>query len=361
MPGDIKLWKHPVTGRYYITWTVGRRSVRRSTRTGDRGEAERVRAAFVLGLDRPAELDPAELKVETALDSYYERHARHLPSAIQAAIAIRSLKTFYGDAAVSLVNARSNERYIESCRREGLSPATINQRLTRLRAALRLAVKSGDLKSAPHVPSLAESAPRADYLERGQIATLLWAARRRPHVALFIRLAIYTGARASAILQLTWDRVDLRTGTVDFRLPGALHARKRRAITAVPGRLLASLRRWRKVAQTGHVIERDGRALKSIKRAFKLTAAESGLPWATPHVLKHTAATMALRVASPWVVSGMTATSIRTLQRVYGKHMIGDLKKAVEDMARASVARKPRAIRKNTRRMRVKRPDKESR
>ncbi|WP_370316010.1 tyrosine-type recombinase/integrase [Sagittula sp.] len=277
------------------------------------------------------------------LDSYYERHAKHLPSQVQADIAIKSLKAFFGSGSVALVTPRNNERYIDRCRKEGLSNATINQRFNRLRAALRMAMKDGDLKAAPMVPMLEENDPRADYLERKQVAALLRAARKRPHVAMFVRLAVYTGARASAILQLTWDRVDLKTGAVDFRLPGNRHSRKRRAVTAVPTRLLASLRRYRKRAATDHVIEYEGSPIKSIKRAFRETAKEAKLSWVTPHILKHTAATLALRVASPWIVSGMMATSVRTLQKIYGKHMLGDLRAAAEAVAHSGIVRKERA------------------
>jgi integrase len=156
---------------------------------------------------------------------------------------------------------------------------------------------------------------------------------------------------------LTWDRVDLRAGTVDFRLPGATHSRKRRAIAGLPVRLVASLRRIKKRQPGDHVIQysnsrredtRDKattRPIASIKRAFALAVKAAGIKTrVTPHTLKHTAVTWALRVASPWIVSGQTATSIRTLQRVYGKHMADDLRAAAEAVARSGmVTRKTRA------------------
>ena len=67
----------------------------------------------------------------------------------------------------------------------------------------------------------------------------------------------------------------------------------------------------------------------------------SNLPHVTPHVLKHTFVSQALKVASPWIVSGMTATSIRTLAAVYGKHMVEDQKAAAEAMIK--LARNSRA------------------
>lgn len=341
MSGKVELWLHPGSGRWYITWTESGRSNRASTRTRDRAEAEKVRAAFILERDRRPEAKPDEIAVASVLEDYWQRHASALPSAQRINIAINHLTEFYGASAVSVVNARSHERYIAQCRNEGKADGTINRHLGSLRAALRFAVKSGDLTHAPHVPSLKEPPPRPHVLDRRQVAKLLWAARRlgHDHVALFIRLAVYTGARRSAILQLTWDRVDLRAGTVDFRLPGVAHSRKRRAITGLPKRLLRSLKRLYRRSTTPTVIAWNGKPVASIKRAFRETAKAAKLPHVTPHVLKHTAVSWALRVASPWVVSGMTATSVRTLQAVYGKHMLDDVKAAAEAMARNSRAK----------------------
>jgi integrase len=38
------------------------------------------------------------------------------------------------------------------------------------------------------------------------------------------------------------------------------------------------------------VIEYAGRPVKSVKRAFAAAAEKAGVPWCTPHVLRHTAA-----------------------------------------------------------------------
>jgi integrase len=127
---------------------------------------------------------------------------------------------------------------------------------------------------------------------------------------------------------------------VDFRVPGVVYSRKKRAMTALPARLMSHLRRLRKRSKGSHVIMFDGQPVKNVKTAFRAVAKAAGVK-ATPHTLKHTAVTLALRVASPWIVSGMTATSIRTLSAVYGKHMMPDLKAAAEAVARNGRANRP--------------------
>lgn len=344
MPGKIDLWLNPVSKRYYVTWTEEGRSNRISTRTRDRGEAEEFRAAFVLERNAGEAVKPTEVEVRTLLDSYYTRHVKGLPSDERNRIAIAHLKKFYSAATVSAVKPRNHERYIEQCRQEGKADGTINRHLGALRAALRFAVKSGDLAAAPFVPSLKEPPPRPHVLTQPQVDALLHAARSSPdhaHVEAFIQIASQTGARRSAILQLTWDRVDLKAGTIDFRLPGIAHTRKRRAVTGISSALASFLRGLQKHAKGKNVVQYRGEPVLSIKRGFKWVATKAGLPHVTPHVLKHTFVSMALQVASPWIVSGMTATSIRTLQAVYGKHMVEDQRKAAQAMAEAT--RKSRA------------------
>lgn len=336
MSGKIDLWLHPVSRRWYVTWTERGRSNRVSTRQKERAKAEEFRAAFVLERNAGEAAKPGDVEIRTLLDAYYERHAKHLPSEERIRIAIAHLKSFYGAGSVKTVSARNHERYIAQCKAEGKAPGTINRHLGVLRAALRFAVKSGDLLAAPFVPSLKEPPPRPHVLSAAEVNALLKAARSSEeyrHVETFIQIATQTGARRQAILQLTWDRVDLKAGTIDFRLPGIAHTRKRRAVTGISSRLVAFLRPLARRANCSNVIEYRGKPVASIKHAFQTVAAAANLSHVTPHVLKHTFVSQALKVASPWTVAGMTATSIRTLQAVYGKHMVEDQRAAAEAMA----------------------------
>lgn len=342
---SVGLWRSPVSGRWYITWTKNGRSRRATTGTQDRSQAERVRANFILERERPKEAKPEQITIATVLESYFDRHAKLLPSKLQARIAINHLVAFHGNDAVSSLNSRRHEQYRDHCLAQGLAASSINQRRTRLRAALHFAVKSGELTAAPFIPKEEEPPPRDRVLSREHAATLLRTARRHgyAHVALFIRFAIYTGARRTAILQLTWDRVDLETGVVDFRLPGVVHRRKRRAVTVVPPRLLRTLSHLKPLSKCSHVIAIGSKRVRVIRRAFETVAKRAGLEWITPHVLKHTAITWGLRVATPWTVSGMTATSLRTLEQVYGKHLVEDQREAAAAISHNRGMRKPRA------------------
>lgn len=142
------------------------------------------------------------------------------------------------------------------------------------------------------------SAVRERWLTTSEVAQLLYHAA--PHVRRFIVLSIYTGRRASAILDLTWDRVDLENKTIRFREDGEAETNKRRGRVTIPRQLFAHISRWQKMhnalpykakQQDFHLIMFRGHSVGSIKKGVLRAADRAGLSGVTPHVLKHTAIT----------------------------------------------------------------------
>jgi integrase len=101
------------------------------------------------------------------------------------------------------------------------------------------------------------SKPRDRYLTKDE-RDLLLANIETPHVRLFVILALTTGARMGAILDLTWDRVNLKHGTIDFNPPGRDKSNKRRTVVPINSRLREALEEAQKAALSDHVIEYGG-------------------------------------------------------------------------------------------------------
>jgi integrase len=92
-----------------------------------------------------------------------------------------------------------------------------------------------------------------------------------------------------AILDLTWDRVDLTHGTIDFNPAGRDKTNKRRTVVGITPRLKERLIEAREAALTDYVIEYGGKPVASVKKAIASAARRAGVP-CSPHVFRRTAA-----------------------------------------------------------------------
>lgn len=169
-------------------------------------------------------------------------------------------------------------------KRQGKSNSTVKTELEALRACLRWHYGN----DAPQIVAPPPSKPRDRYLTKDE-ARLLLEHIETPHVRLFVTIALTTGARMGAILDLTWDRVDLRHGTIDFMPAGRDRTNKRRTVVPINEQLRPELEKAREGALSDHVIEYGGKPVASVKRAIAAAARRSGVP-CSPHVFRHTAA-----------------------------------------------------------------------
>jgi integrase len=108
----------------------------------------------------------------------------------------------------------------------GRKPNTVRKELEVVRAALNFHKKGEHaVFELPQPPP-----PKERYLTREEARRLLKACRRFPHVRAFIALSLATAARQSALLELTWDRVDLKRRRITLALGDSQDQdRKRRA------------------------------------------------------------------------------------------------------------------------------------
>lgn len=140
------------------------------------------------------------------------------------------------------------------------------------------------------------------------------------HVRLFIILALATAGRMTAILELTWDRVEFDRGVV--RLGEGDRRRKGRATVPMTDRLRVALEDAVKVRTCDYVIEYGGNPIKKIRKALASAAGAAGLPWVTPHVFRHTAAVWMAEARVPMaeIAQYLGHTDSRITERVYARY-----------------------------------------
>jgi integrase len=135
-----------------------------------------------------------------------------------------------------------------------------------------------------------------------------------------------TAARMGAVLDLTWDRVDLERRQIDLRLE-ATGPRKGRAVVPINDTLQAAMSSAKQAALSDYVIEWAGEPVKSIRRGFDRAVVNAGLTDVSPHVLRHTAAVHLAKAGIPmskisqYLGHSNTAVTERVYARFAPDHM----------------------------------------
>jgi len=303
-------------GVWCVARTLPGGTQRISLRTKDRDEAQRRYQDFIVDARKPLET------VAEILDAWKADKA-HLKSQQTIKFSIQCLKPHFGHLRPDQVNRESCRTFLAQSTEKGKKPGTVRRELDVLRAALHWHDKNTvAVVEKPPAPS-----PKDRYLTREEFELLLSHART-PHVKLFIILALSTAARASALLELTWERVDFERGLIV--LAKGDETTKRRATVPMTGRARKALEEAFKGRTSEFVIEYAGAKVGSIIKAFKRTAAFAGLKDTTPHVLRHTAAVWMAESGVPMseISQFLGHTNTRVTERVYARYSPSYLKRA---------------------------------
>jgi integrase len=113
----------------------------------------------------------------------------------------------------------------------------------------------------------------------------------KPHLKPVLLMAYHLGQRFGEIVNLTWDRVDLKRGFVTLRAVDTKTKKPRQIpLTEMVKAALQDLAKVRRL-DTNHVFLYDGKPVKGIKRAFRTALKEAGIQDFRFHDLRHCAST----------------------------------------------------------------------
>lgn len=226
----------------------------------------------------------------------------------------KHLTPLLGGMPVAMLTAENVRGLHAALRQQGVSAATTRRIHATLSSALSAAVREGVIPGNPAalVTLPRGNAYRADVWDAGEAARFLHTVRGDALYPLW-RLALLTGMRRGELLGLTWDDVDLTTGTLTVRqtrvavagqvVTGPPKSRRGVRAIAVDPATVAVLNAYRvRGPRTGVVFhDGNGRPLRpgDVSRRFADLVERAGLPRIRLHDLRHTSASLGLAAGEP--------------------------------------------------------------
>ena len=291
----LKLTQRSGTPFWYLRGTVRGLSIRESTGTADRAQAEEIRALREAELvKRSVHGDKGTRTFPEAVLSYLEaggegKHLKALMERFRTTPLAQIGQAAIDDAAKAL--------------KPGASPATLNRHIyTPMAAVLHHAART-PWCDKPVISRPAQPKGRVRWITHEEADRLIGAAKDIKPLVIFL---LATGARLSEALYLDWRQVDLIRGQVQFLdtknggdrgVP--LHSRAITALQALPHRQGAVFRhhygRIKKDGSKGPLgpayADRGGEGGGQVKRAWATMVKNAGIADFTPHDCRHTWAT----------------------------------------------------------------------
>ena len=215
---------------------------------------------------------------------------------------------------------------------QGRTVATVNRYLAALKTAYYLAMKKGKVSRNPvrGVKFDQENNARIRYLDADEERRLMAAlpSHHKPLVA----LALNTGLRRGELLGLSWEDVDLRTGSLTVRR--SKHGETRYVpLNQIAIQTLLDIKKNRKVLAAFVFTTEDGHPFYWLDNAFKKALKRAGIENFRFHDLRHTfASRLAMRGVPLRTIQELLGHKTMTMTLRYAHLSPGHLREAVEGL-----------------------------
>lgn len=314
-------------GQFALTFERDGRRHRYTLNTDDAREANRIAPALYAELTKPQGRTVADLWSAYCVDKAGK------PIATTMKYTWKAIGPHFGHRDGEDVTKAECLAYIAERRAQGKSDGTTHTELGHLRTVLVWAQKNRLIAHAPDIERPNKPAPKDRHLTKDEVRAML-AAASLPHVKLSIHLMLATAARIGAILELTWDRVDMTRRLIYLHNPDERGRRKGRATIPINDTLFAVLQDAKGGAMSECVVEWAGKRVLSVKKSIATAAKAAGLEEVSPHVFRHTSAVWMAEAGIPIteIAQFLGHSNPSITYRVYARYSPNHLRNAAKTL-----------------------------
>jgi integrase len=217
----------------------------------------------------------------------------------RAEIVSKHLTDYFGGMKATQITTALIKEYVDRRMGKGAANGTINRELAALKRMFNLGRQNTPPKVGlvPYIPMLKESNVRKGFFEHEQFVALRNAL---PYpVNSITTFAYHTGWRKKEILGLTWDRVDLKEGTI-YLNPGETKNEDARTLY-MDEELLHEMQflHMNQVKGCSFVFQRDGERVKDFRATWDKACKETKLEGKIFHDFRRTAVRNMIRAGIP--------------------------------------------------------------
>lgn len=311
-------------------WSEAGRSRRTSTRTTNEVEAKRFLASFKATLARP----PLDFTFADMVDAYKkdrEQAGKYMPAITGA---LHAPLLHFADWDPDLIDQSALRDFIAKRPYYGkdrsaarpVAKSTLDKEIRFIRQVFRFAEREKWGVTVPQLQATGQNPARERYLSREEYCAIQKHAS--PHLQLFLKVALGTGLRKSAILQMQWAQVDFAHNMIWADGGNEL---KRRASVQMNAALREALETAKKRAVTPYVVEFRGKPVKDVKRAWQRACQRAGVKGVRIHDLRRTAASWMLQAGATFAqVAAVLGDTEEMVRKHYGKFSPAFMRAAVD-------------------------------
>jgi integrase len=343
--GNGRVYRRGAT--WWISYYFRGNELRESAKTADEKAAKRFLQQRLKDRLKPRFVGPAEDRwmiddIEKKLEVDYTRKANRSFKNVQHCF--KHLRKYFGFHRVVDITTADVERYLTARLQEGAARATVNREVEYLRHGLRLMLGAKEISDMPMIKRLAGENVRQGFIDAAGFQDLLiHIPSKKVHSVVrdVIEFLFNSGWRSGEVIKLEWREVDLRGGMIKL----VRENNKTKTVRLVPivGSLQEIIDRRVKLRDLTcpFVFHRNGRPVKSFRKAFEAAAAAAGRPDMVPHDLRRSAVRN-FRKAGLSETEGMKLSGHKT-NSVYRRYDIID-----ENDLRESMAQVQRYLKRQT-------------
>jgi len=267
-----------------------------------------------------------------------------LPSYWLIKLSLKKFNSVFGNTIISKVKSSDLENYQAKRRREGLADATIDHEIGKAKSMVNKAFEndmiSGDtLKSFKVVKKLLKrnANARDRVLTTGEYESLFKHSSR--HLQGILATAYYTGMREGEILNLTWDKVDLKSRLIKLE---AIDTKDREPrVIPISDELYEVLNAIPRPIHDPHVFLFKGKPIRDLRTALRKACKKAEIPYGrfikggfVFHDLRHTFNTNMRKARVPEsVIMNITGHSTREMFDRYNSIDADDTREAIGQLS----------------------------